>query len=288
MMQVETMESPVPDTNGMEIRLEMTDDSGNGQDSASIGTLTLSQSSSTLRSKYQYRSPMEQEEYQRLSDFRRSTKSDVTRTKVKRDTKNNSKKLNTFKSAPNTPSNTRLTRETSPTDTVSSFEYRSQSQMVRNKRLPSYTTDGYDTSSEDDSVFHSVHTSRSQQKHHHHHQSVSRNSSFKVVVDSKRPPNLALMTALPQMNALSYMPTAIPMTPTDPTPLPTAVPQPTDPVAPLTTTVPLPHQPTNPVVPLSTKSNRMQQFSRLPRLRPNEQRDHINNIDLRETKSTFV
>ena len=265
MMQVESLESPVPDNSDIRTRLETTDDSGNGQDSGSICTMTPSQSNSTLRSKYQYRSPMEQEEYQRLSDFRKSTssvKSDIVRTKVKMDA-NHRKKPGMFKGAPHATNGfLYLTRETSPTDTVSSFEYQSQSQTIaqmrNNKRLPSYTTDGYDTSSEDDSVFHSTrgHSQSTHQKHRH--KSVTRNSSFKVQVDSKKPPNLALMTALPQSSGPPFMPTAIPLTP-----------QPLDPS------------------PSTKLGNHMQQFSRLPRLQSasDERRNHV---DLRQQQSTFV
>ncbi len=219
-MQVEMMESQTPDgiDGGAPVRssrTEASNDSGNGQDSGSVCTMTTSQSSGTLRSKYQYRSPMEQEQYQQLSDFRSMNRS--TRQKGKDKGSSRSKKLEnvSLKSFPNpTLQNTRslhITRELSPTDTVSSFEYQSRSQMIpqqRTKRLPSYTTDGYDTSSEDDSVFHSVHT------HHNPRATVARNNSFKVTYDSKNVPNLALMTALPLSVDPPFMPYAIPTTPT--------------------------------------------------------------------------
>ena len=218
-MQVEMMDSPIPDEVENRTGMETSNDSGNGQDSGSVCTMTTSQSSSTLRSKYQYRSPMEQEEYQRLSDFRRSLDRDSSdRTKSK--TNSSRSKRSGFRST-NTPSKAQLlhlTREASPTDTVSSFEYQSQSQMIsqmRNKRLPSYTTDGYDTSSEDDSVFHHVqqpvNLAHMQKKTR---QPVARKSSFKVEYSPKNMPNLALMTALPPTsNSPSYMPNAIPSIP---------------------------------------------------------------------------
>lgn len=229
MFQVESVDSPVPPDNERRDN-DSPSDSGNGQDSSSICTMTLSQSSSTLRSKYQYRSPMEQEQYQQLSDFRKSTGSSKSDRKV--DSNKRRKPHPLHNGANSNPSNRRvldLTREASPTDTVSSFEYQSQSQLtaqLRTKRLPSYTTDGYDTSSEDDSVFHQVHPieNKGTSSRHKPGKLVARNSSFKVEYDSKNVPNLALMTAIPPQGngGPSYMPTAIPLTPqlTDPPPTP--------------------------------------------------------------------
>ena len=264
-MQVEMMENQTPDgiDGGAPVRsrIATSNDSRNGQDSASVCTMTTSQSSGTLRSKYQYRSPMEQEQYQELSDFRSKNRSARQKGKDKGSSRNKKLENISIKSFPNpTLQNTRslhITRELSPTDTVSSFEYQSRSQMIpqRTKRLPSYTTDGYDTSSEDDSVFHSVHT------RHNPHATLARNNSFKVTYDSKNVPNLALMTALPVFVDPPFMPNAIPTTPT-------AMDSPSPSLPPVT-------------------NNRVQQLNRVPRSRTFNTKTQFHGSRIEE-KATFV
>ena len=176
-----------------------------GQDSTSVYTaMTTSQSSSTLRSKYKYRSPLEQEEYQQLSDLRQNG---FVRGKAKT---SQTMQINLNpESNSSTPlsSNSRSLRDASPTDTVSSFEYQSQSRLqLAKKRRPSYTTDGYDTSSEDESIIHRVNPLTPKQLGH----SVTQNGILRKH-GAKGLPNLAKLTALPQNNMPPYMPTAIPV-----------------------------------------------------------------------------
>ena len=144
MMQVETM-SPANDTKEAEYAELNTIQAVLASESDSIGTLT-SQGSSVLRSKYQYRSPMEQEVYQCQSEALDQRQAWNDKQKRKGDSSSRKDKgsvsLNRFKQT-NQPTNLYAfssQRSTSPTDTVSSFEYESQNhvlhEMVRNGLRP--------------------------------------------------------------------------------------------------------------------------------------------------------
>ena len=145
-MQVETM-SPANDTKEAEYAELNTIQAVLASENDSIGTGTLtSQSSSLLKSKYQYRSPMEQEVYQSQNEALDQRQAWNNKQKRKGDSSSRKDKgsvsLNRLKQT-NQPTNMYAfssQRSTSPTDTVSSFEYESQShvlhEMMRNGFRP--------------------------------------------------------------------------------------------------------------------------------------------------------
>ena len=161
---------------------------------------TVQSQTSSLRSKYQYRSPIEEEEYQKLNQFHNKNRrsSNGSQKRLFSSSLVSSKKNNNTHYKRRARSNTTREAPASPTDTVSSFEYESQAHILQRMNNVSRIIQHRDNSPESDSqttttdIGYDSSLDRSQ-VHQHSRNGAKKKSSKQVPLD------LARMTALPRI-----------------------------------------------------------------------------------------
>ena len=147
MMQVESMSSQ----DYTEISGTVNTASNDTESVQSVGT--VQSQTSSLRSKYQYRSPIEEEEYQKLTQLhnRNRRSSSGSQKRLFSSSLVSSKKNNNTHYKRRARPNTTREAPASPTDTVSSFEYESQAHILQRMNNVSHIIQHRDNSPGSDS-----------------------------------------------------------------------------------------------------------------------------------------